>query len=61
MLGLNALLAPGNLVVTPKHPEWGQGQVQSVIDNHITVNFENSGKLTIDGRFVELELVDESR
>lgn len=60
MLELNAFLTPGNLVVNPKEPQWGRGQVQSVIDRLITVNFENAGKLTIDGSLIELELSEDS-
>lgn len=41
----------------PGQPEWGLGQVQSVIGERITVNFENAGKLLIDGRVVNLETV----
>ena len=37
---------PGALVRHPDRPEWGIGQVQSVIDSRITVNFEDE----IDGR-----------
>jgi hypothetical protein len=33
----------------PGQPDWGLGQVQSVIGNRITVNFENAGKVVIDG------------
>lgn len=50
-------LEPGMLVRHPLAPEWGVGQVQSRIDNRITVNFEHAGKRVIDGRHVELELV----
>lgn len=51
------LLAPGTFVRHPDKPEWGLGQVQSVIGERITVNFENAGKLLIDGRVVSLEPV----
>ncbi len=51
------LLAPGTFVRHPDKPEWGLGQVQSVIGERITVNFENAGKLLIDGRAVSLETV----
>lgn len=59
MLELNSFLVPGNLVMNPRQPQWGEGQVQSVIENRITINFENAGKLIIDGGEVELELVEE--
>lgn len=46
---MNEFLEPGNLVRHPDRPDWGLGQVQSVIGNRITVNFENAGKVVIDG------------
>ncbi len=56
----NALLSPGDFVRQPERPDWGLGQVQSMIGHRITVNFENAGKLVIDGNVVELELVPSS-
>jgi hypothetical protein len=38
---------------SPK-PEWGLGQVQSNIDSKVTVNFENEGKVVVDGRRIAL-------
>lgn len=57
MTDLNAILAPGMLVAHPDHPEWGTGQVQSVIGGRITVNFPEAGKIVIDGTRVFLTLV----
>ncbi|MGH6960480.1 MAG: DUF3553 domain-containing protein [Dongiaceae bacterium] len=54
-------LVPGALVRHPDRPEWGLGQVQSVIGNRITVNFENAGKLLINGDIVALDMVDPDR
>ena len=51
-------LVPGNFVRNPAQPDWGQGQVQSVIGNRITVNFEHAGKLLINGEIVKLEVID---
>jgi transcription elongation factor GreA-like protein len=51
----NIALSPGDFVRHPDRPEWGLGQIQSIVGPRITVNFENTGKLLIDGRFVELE------
>ena len=34
-------LEPGNFVVNPSQKSWGIGQVQSIIKNKATVNFEN--------------------
>jgi hypothetical protein len=55
---LNDFLTPGQFVKNPKEPEWGIGQVQSVIDGKITVNFEQQGKVVINGSVVELILVN---
>jgi hypothetical protein len=38
----------------PGRPDWGLGQVQSMIGTRITVNFENAGKVVIDGSKVGL-------
>ncbi len=53
------IFEPGMLVRHPVHDDWGLGQVQSRIGARITVNFENVGKVVIDGRQVELVLVIE--
>jgi hypothetical protein len=54
----NAVLAPGEFVRHPQQPAWGLGQIQSMIGHRITVNFENAGKVVIDGRVVELVAAD---
>jgi len=51
-------LTPGMLVRHPDRPDWGLGQVQSAIGSRITVNFENAGKLLINGDIVALEPVE---
>ena len=51
-------LAPGLYVRHPDMPDWGIGQVQSVIGNRITVNFENAGKQLINGSNVLLIKID---
>ena len=51
-------LAPGLYVRHPDMPDWGIGQVQSVIGNRITVNFENAGKQLINGSAVALIEID---
>ena len=57
MASLNEFLTPGQLVRNPARPDWGLGQVQSVVRGKITVNFEEIGKVVIDAAQVELELV----
>ncbi|MEM0946124.1 MAG: DUF3553 domain-containing protein [Pseudomonadota bacterium] len=59
MSDISALLEPGMLVRHPTQADWGIGQVQSNIDGRITVNFENEGKVVIDGRRIELVMVFE--
>ena len=46
---------PGDYVIHPENPDWGIGQVQSIIGVIITVNFENTGKKTINGKEIVLE------
>ena len=51
-------LEPGDFVINPKNKEWGIGQIQSVIKNKITVNFQNKGKQVIDLNVIILEKVN---
>lgn len=53
-LGLNAILEPGMLVRHPDRPDWGLGQVQSKIGSRVTVTFEHSGKVVIEGSQIAL-------
>ena len=46
---------PGDKVVSPLNKDWGVGQVQSIINNKITVNFENAGKKVINAENIKLE------
>ncbi|MCC5969381.1 MAG: DUF3553 domain-containing protein [Pararhodobacter sp.] len=54
---MSELLEPGMLVRHPGQPDWGLGQVQSVIGARVTVNFEEVGKIVLDSRVVSLEWV----
>lgn len=54
---MSAIVLPGVLVRHPDEPDWGIGQVQSVIGDRITVNFEHVGKQLINGACVELAVV----
>jgi hypothetical protein len=49
---------PGDYVINPKNKEWGVGQIQSIIKNIVTVNFENTGKKTIIADIVLLEKIN---
>jgi hypothetical protein len=51
-------LSPGLFVRHPDMPGWGVGQVQSVIGDRVTVNFENAGKQLINGSAVPLIEID---
>jgi len=46
---------PGDKVINPLEKDWGIGQVQSVINNKITVNFQNVGKKVINAENIKLE------
>ena len=46
---------PGDKVINPDNKEWGIGQVQSIINEKITVNFENVAKKVINSNFILLE------
>ena len=49
---------PGDFVVNPNNKDWGIGQIQSIINDKITVNFENSGKKVINAKEITLEKVN---
>ena len=49
---------PGDYVKNPLNKDWGIGQVQSIIGNKVTVNFENYGKIVINIENVNLEKVN---
>ena len=50
---------PGDHVINPINKDWGIGQVQSIIGNKVTVNFENLGIRVINVENVMLEKIDE--
>ena len=50
---------PGDKVYNPNNKEWGRGQVQSIIKQKITVNFENVGKKVINAENIELKKINE--
>ena len=49
---------PGDFVINPNNRQWGTGQIQSIIKNKVTVNFENAGKKVINSKEVTLEKVN---
>ncbi|MFL2891976.1 MAG: DUF3553 domain-containing protein [Candidatus Pelagibacter sp.] len=48
---------PGDKVINPNNKNWGIGQVQSIIKEKVTVNFENVGKKVINCKNIELEKI----
>ena len=50
---------PGDKVLNPNKKDWGIGQVQSIIKDRVTVNFENVGKKVINAKNIELIKLDE--
>ena len=46
---------PGDYVLNPANESWGIGQIQSVIKNKVTVNFENVGKKVLNIEIITLE------
>ena len=52
-------MTPGLFVINvAKEQEWCIGQVQSNINNRITVNFQNVGKKTVNPMEVELKVIN---
>ena len=49
---------PGDYVINPKNKSWGIGQIQSIIKNKVTVNFENTGKKVINSEEIILERIN---
>jgi len=48
---------PGSYVSNKNNLGWGIGQVQSCIDNFVTINFENVGKKVMDINIMNLEII----
>ena len=49
---------PGDFVINPDNKDWGIGQIQSIIKEKVTVNFENVGKKVINAKQINLEKID---
>ena len=50
-------LEPGNFVINPSQKDWGTGQIQSIIKDKVTINFENVGKKVINLNNINLEKI----
>jgi|TARA_B100000035_G_scaffold228827_1_gene197086 hypothetical protein len=51
---------PGDKVINSSNKDWGIGQVQSIIKEKITVNFQNVGKKVINAKNIELKKINDS-
>ena len=47
-----------SFIMNKNNPNWGFGQIQSLIKNIITVNFENVAKKVINIKEINLELIE---
>ena len=50
---------PGDKVINPNNKDWGIGQIQSIIKDKVTVNFENVGKKVINAQNIQLEKIND--
>ena len=48
---------PGDKVTNPANKDWGIGQVQSIINGKVTINFEHVGKKVINSVIIRLEKI----
>ena len=51
------IITPRMFVINEINKEWGIGQVQSSIDEKITINFEHVGKKVININEVSLKII----
>ena len=50
----------GDKVINPLNKQWGIGQVQSIIKEKVTVNFENVGKKVINSNNILLRKLEKN-
>lgn len=55
---MDSRLAPGVRVRHPTEADWGIGHVQSVVGERVTVNFEDRGKVVVNTKVINLEIVE---
>ena len=48
---------PGDKVTNPDNKDWGIGQVQSIINGKVTINFENEEKKVINSKIIKIEKI----
>ncbi|WP_193179892.1 DUF3553 domain-containing protein [Nisaea sediminum] len=56
---MSNFLTPGSFVMLADEPDWGIGQIQSVVGDRVTVNFEHRGKQLINSAKVDLIAADD--
>jgi transcription elongation factor GreA-like protein len=56
---VTVFLEPGTYVRHPDCPDWGIGQIQTVVRQRVTVNFENAGKQLINTAVIALVVLDD--
>ena len=49
----------GDKVYNPVNKDWGIGQVQSIIKDKVTVNFQNVGKKVINAENIKLKKIND--
>tara|TARA_B110000967_G_C18647741_1_gene441734 strand:- start:304 stop:483 length:180 start_codon:yes stop_codon:yes gene_type:complete len=52
---------PGDYVINTSNKDWGIGQIQSIIKNKVTVNFQNFGKQVINADLINLEKIKDGQ
>ena len=52
---------PGDHVINPNDKNWGIGQIQSIVKNKVTANFENVGKKVINCEKIILEKINKNK
>ncbi|TVQ55872.1 MAG: DUF3553 domain-containing protein [Rhodobacteraceae bacterium] len=53
---MSDFLEVGALVRHRERPDWGLGQIQSIVGSRITVNFENVGKVVLEADLAALDV-----
>ena len=51
----------GDFVINTSNKSWGIGQIQSIIKNKVTANFENVGKKVINSKEIVLEKISKDK
>ena len=54
-------LLPGTWVRLPAEPDWGLGQVQTLVGDRVTINFEHAGKRLVHADRVEIDVEIDQR